>query len=177
MSAKLAITALAALAVAADGSPVRRAVTSGSVPDYVLAYAPIVYLSSSETYFPSDLSTHLSHLTAEAAVAGNNNTVAISGAPYPLTLGNLNATSIGSSTWLSLTTEADMQINSTAAWLNSDYGKPDSSGKSAAAVRWYSCESADAAGADHRRRQVELGLRRNGGRILLLLSVSLLRSR
>ena len=135
MSARSAVLALLALAIGSHASPVRRAVVNGSVPDYVLAYAPIVYLETSELYWPSDLSTHLSHLTAEAAVAGRNDTQTIVGAPNPLTLSNLNASGINSTTWLSLTNPSDMQVNSTAAWLNSDYGKPDASGRSGAAVR------------------------------------------
>ena len=170
MSARLAITALAALAAAVHGSPVRRAVsvqTSGTIPSYVLDYAPIVYLFSAEEYWPSDLSTHLSHLTAQAAVAGDNNTVVISDAPYPLTLGNLNASMINSTTWLSLTNISDMQVNYTAPWLHADYGKPDSSGKSAAAVRRCRQGVADVPAADRRCGQVAVGQPRDRGCVLL----------
>ena len=112
-----------------------RAVSSGPVPDYALAHAPIVYLSSSERHWPSSIETHLSHLTAKAPVAGSDQTAPIAGAPYPLTADNLNSPLINASTYLSLTQPSDMQILTTAAWLHSEYGKPDANGKSAAPVR------------------------------------------
>src|SRR5882757_9542217 len=52
-SALVCLTAL----VAVDAVPVKR---TGSLPDFVLKYAPLSYLHSSEQYWPSDVTTHLS---------------------------------------------------------------------------------------------------------------------
>jgi len=49
------LVCLAAL-VAVDAAPVKR---DGSLPDFVLKYAPLSYLHSSEQYWPSDIAAHL----------------------------------------------------------------------------------------------------------------------
>ena len=37
----------------------------GSLPDYVLKYAPLSYLYSEESWWPSDVATHLQHVIPE----------------------------------------------------------------------------------------------------------------
>jgi len=49
------LVCLAAL-VLVDAVPVKR---DGSFPDFVLKYAPLSYLHSSEQYWPSDIAAHL----------------------------------------------------------------------------------------------------------------------
>ena len=55
------------------------------VPQYVLDHAPLCWLDTNEAYFPSDISTHLTHTHPSV------NTTAITDAPSPLTLSNLDA--------------------------------------------------------------------------------------
>ena len=49
------LVCLAALVVV-DAVPVKR---DGSLPDFVLKYAPLSYLHSSEQYWPTDIAAHL----------------------------------------------------------------------------------------------------------------------
>lgn len=49
------LVCLAALVVV-DTAPVKR---DGNLPDFVLRYAPLTYLHSSEQYWPSDIAAHL----------------------------------------------------------------------------------------------------------------------
>lgn len=37
--------------------------TTGDLPDYAITYAPYLYLNSDESWFPSNIDTHLSHVT------------------------------------------------------------------------------------------------------------------
>jgi hypothetical protein len=76
----LSILALASLA---HTTPIKR--QNMTFPQYVLDYAPLIYLDEQEEFFPSDIITSLtnSHVTDE-------NYTTIPDAPYPLTLSNLN---------------------------------------------------------------------------------------
>lgn len=176
MALRLATALLAAWVSATAALPARRdalhgrAVSSGPVPDYALAHAPIVYLSSSEQHWPSSIETHLSHLAAKAAVPGSDKTARIPGAPFPLTVDNLNDPTITSATYLSLIDDKDMQILTTASWLHAEYGKPDASGKSAAPVRRPRRSLALTRKDRHRRRGQKRDSRsgRRGRPVLLL---------
>lgn len=55
----------------------------GSVPSYVTQYAPVVYLASTDKYFPSDIGAQLGNTHPDV------NSSTIIGAPSPLTLDNL----------------------------------------------------------------------------------------
>lgn len=92
-----------------------------ALPDYALIYAPYAYLASSETYWPSEITTHLQHVTPQQ----NHNALASS-----VTLGDLH--SYSSDVFLTskdVVTDADQP---TEEWLLSNYGKPASGGHSAA---------------------------------------------
>ncbi|KAF3004099.1 hypothetical protein E8E13_003774 [Curvularia kusanoi] len=87
------------------------------IPEYVLKYAPILYLHSAETKFPTDLDTFLTHTTPKT------NYTAVAGAPSPVTLLNLN--SLGTDVYL--TSNDDPTTN--PAWLGGT--APDSNSVSA----------------------------------------------
>jgi hypothetical protein len=38
-------------------------------PDYVLKYAPLGHLHTSEQFYPSEITTHLQHVTPEVSLA------------------------------------------------------------------------------------------------------------
>ncbi|KAF1834183.1 hypothetical protein BDW02DRAFT_579811 [Decorospora gaudefroyi] len=85
------------------------------VPDYVLKYAPIVYLHSDDEYCPTDLQTFLNHVTPR--VDFNQ----VSGPSNPLTTSNLDQ--MGSDVWL--TSNDDVTKN--PQWIKGT--KPDAKGK------------------------------------------------
>jgi hypothetical protein len=74
----------AILALEAKCKPVSR--RTESVPQYVLDFAPVVYVDQEDEFFPSDIGVHL----ASSRVVDENFT-AIEGAPSPLTLDNLDS--------------------------------------------------------------------------------------
>lgn len=86
--------------------------------------APLVWLHSQETYFPSDIGAQLKHTSPEINFSKFPNP------PNPLTLSNLDRlnTPDGANTYL--TSNDDVTTN--PAWLNGV--KPDSTGKSGNAV-------------------------------------------
>ena len=96
--------------VAVDAAPAKR---SGNLPDFVLNYAPLSYLHSSEKYWPSDVKTHL------ASVIPQVNFKPVSGTP------NLQNLSFLSND-VSLTATGDI-LDPNYAFLTSTYGKPDNS--------------------------------------------------
>ena len=91
-----------------------------------LKTAPILYLDTQETHFPSDLATHLTHVTAES------NFTAVSGAPSPLTLDNLNTLNNLGGTNVYLTAKEGVNANPQPAWFNGVV--PDSTGKTQGAT-------------------------------------------
>jgi hypothetical protein len=95
--------------------------TTTPIPSYALKYAPYAYLSPNETYWPSDISTHIQHVFP----AINYTQVASS-----VTLENV--ATYPSSTFLTSKDNTTNQNAPTEAWLFSNYGKPSSSGLSAA---------------------------------------------
>lgn len=105
------VLAGAAVASAAP-APSKRQTTP--IPDYALKYAPISYLYSGESWWPSDISTHLANTIPEVDF------VAVSGfeSAGSVTLATLNAQS--SSVYL---TSKD-NVDTSPAWLVSAYGKP-----------------------------------------------------
>ena len=48
--------------VAVDAAPAKR---TGGFPDFVITYAPLSYLHSSEQYWPSDVASHLTKVTPQ----------------------------------------------------------------------------------------------------------------
>ena len=115
------VTALAACAFAARFT--RKQAPTG-VPNYVLTYAPIVYLYDADPYRPSDIGNQLSNTQPEI------NFTVIAGAPNPLTLENLNDLNNFNGSNVYLTSVDNIEEN--PAWL---YGvAPDSSGKTDGAI-------------------------------------------
>jgi hypothetical protein len=108
--------AVAALAAAAPSKQSKR---QQALPDYAITYAPYTYLYSGEGYFPSDITTHLANVIPEVNFVS-------AGAKGSVTVDNLNT--YNSSVYL---TSAD-DTSTNPAWLVSAYGKPNSSGYSAA---------------------------------------------
>lgn len=109
---------------------------AATIPDYVSTYgtqpeysffvlethtiaAPLVWLYSGETYFPSDIGTQLVHTKPEI------NFTVVDGYPTPLTLDNLDSLNALGGKKVYLTSVDDITTN--PAWLNGV--KPDSTGK------------------------------------------------
>ncbi|OJJ42314.1 hypothetical protein ASPZODRAFT_105498 [Penicilliopsis zonata CBS 506.65] len=117
---QVSLLALAGLAAAAPSKLRKRE----ALPDYAITYAPLSYLYSGESWFPSDVTVHLANVKPEVdyVAIGANNSV---------TLDTLD--SYASDVYL---TASDGPIydplDGTPAWLSSDYGIPDSDGLSAA---------------------------------------------
>ncbi|KAF2258360.1 hypothetical protein CC78DRAFT_124576 [Lojkania enalia] len=109
---------LIASAAAAPAKLDQRQAPAG-VPDYVLKYAPLVWLHSAEQYFPSDLQSQLSNTIPRV----NFNAVA---APNPLNLTNLNA--LGADVYL--TSKDDITTN--PQWIKGV--KPDGAAKTQNAI-------------------------------------------
>ena len=86
--------------------------------------APLVWLYSQETYFPSDIGAQLENTTPE------NNFVKVPNVPNPLTLSNLDQLNALDGSSIYLTSNEDVTTH--PAWLNGI--KPDSMGKSGDAV-------------------------------------------
>lgn len=94
------------------------------VPSYAVDYAPMVYLYTGETYFPSDLGAQLTNTQPEV------NFTLVSGAPNPLTLNNLDQLNSYGGKSVYLSSKQDPATN--PSWLNGVV--PDSVGKTNGAV-------------------------------------------
>jgi hypothetical protein len=46
-----------------------------TIPDYAITYAPYSYLYSGESYWPSDIATHLEHVTPEVSAFFSHSTI------------------------------------------------------------------------------------------------------
>jgi len=101
--------------VTVDATPVKR---TGSLPDFVLKYAPLSYLHSSEQYWPTDVRDHLPKVIPEV------NFTVVGGTPTLETLSSL-------SNQVYLTATEDVLAHNTE-FFTSVTGKPSSSGDSAA---------------------------------------------
>jgi len=104
---------IAAAALTAKAAKIKRE----TIPEYVLTYAPYSYLYSGETWWPSDVATHLMHVTPEV------NYVAVE---KNVTLETLNELA----TDVYLTSNDNVEDN--PAWLLSTDNKPESCGYSSA---------------------------------------------
>ena len=85
--------------------------------------APLVWLASTDTYYPSDIARHLLHVQPKVDFKP------VTGAPNPLSLDNLNQLNNLGGTNVFLTSNDDVTTN--PAWLKGV--KPDASGKTAGA--------------------------------------------
>ena len=86
-----------------------------ALPSFATTYAPYAYLASAESYWPSEITTHLQNCIPEI------NFTAI-GAEGSATLDNLST--YNSSVYM---TGADDAFEKTPAWVVSAYGQPDNS--------------------------------------------------
>jgi hypothetical protein len=91
------------------------------IPDYAIKYAPYSYLSPGESYWPSDITTHLQHVFPSV----NGQAVATS-----TTLANLS--SYPSNTFLTSKDNVLSVDQPQTAWVVSAYGTPNGNGLSAA---------------------------------------------
>ncbi|KAI9841264.1 MAG: hypothetical protein M1837_000800 [Sclerophora amabilis] len=103
-------------------TPERRAVAT--IPQYVLDYAPVVWLHSDERYYPSDIGAQLQSTEPQV------NFTAVSGVPVPLTLDNLDSLNGlgGEAVYLSCVED----FTQDPTWLQGV--APDASGKTNGAV-------------------------------------------
>jgi hypothetical protein len=111
------ITSLFLLAASVAAIPTFDKTKRDALPDYALQFAPYSYLYSGEGFWPSDVATHLQHVTPEvnfAAVGPNQTLETLDG--------------LASDVYLT----SDDNPLSNPAWLVSTYGKPTSTGYSAA---------------------------------------------
>ncbi|KAI0640082.1 hypothetical protein C8Q77DRAFT_1045467 [Trametes polyzona] len=95
----------------------RSLVKRDPVPSFVLQNAPVSHLWSKEQWWPSDVAEHLTHVVPQV------NFTAVAPA---VTLEDLS--SLGSDVFLTSKDDVTKQ----PAWITSEVGKPDASGKSAA---------------------------------------------
>ena len=84
------------------------------LPDYVLQFAPLSHLFSDETFFPSDIATHLQHVTPE------DGTDPVAGSVTFQTIGGLGSD-------IFLTSKDDPLASPQASWLLGN-GQPDATG-------------------------------------------------
>ncbi|KAJ5063897.1 hypothetical protein J3E72DRAFT_395760 [Bipolaris maydis] len=113
------VTVAVSLVNGAPLSQEKRQAPSG-VPDYVLKYAPIVYLHSEEKYYPTDLQSFLDHTTPR--VDFNE----VPGPSKPLRTSNLDQ--MANNVWL--TSNDDVTTDPT--WIKGT--KPNASGKTEGAT-------------------------------------------
>ncbi|CAA9965410.1 DUF946 domain containing protein [Pyrenophora teres f. maculata] len=115
------LVAISALAVSfVSSAPLTQSQAPSNVPDYVLKYAPVVYLHSTETYFPTDIQTFLDHTTPRV------NFTEVTGPSKPLTTSNLNQ--MGSDVWLT----SNDDVTKDPAWIKGT--KPNAQGKTDRAI-------------------------------------------
>lgn len=117
---------LLSLALYASATPLGKRKASNAVPSYVLDYAPMVYLYTSDPYRPSDIGNQLVHTTPEL------NFTSMKDVPSPMTLDNLNDLNNldgDNGTYVYLTSKDNVADN--PAWLNGV--KPNSKGKTSGA--------------------------------------------
>jgi hypothetical protein len=96
MAGQMIVSSLLGLALHATDSPIKKRAVPSGVPSYVSEYAPVVYLYSGETYFPSDIGTQLDNTHPEV------NFVNISSSATSYTLDNLST--LNSSVYLTTNT-------------------------------------------------------------------------
>jgi len=97
------------------------------VPQFVLDYAPLVWLDESEAYFPSDIYSQVENTTPLV-----NNYSAIPGAPHPLTLENLDALNAYANNGSTIYLTSKVDVTTSPRWLEGVV--PTSSGKTENAV-------------------------------------------
>ncbi|PLB37339.1 uncharacterized protein BDW47DRAFT_118180 [Aspergillus candidus] len=100
--------------------------TATSIPNYVLDYAPLVWLHKEDPYMPSDIGQQLGHTTPQV------NWKPIHGAPSPLTLNNLDSLNDLGNTSVFLTSIEGIDADPQPAWFRGV--TPDENGQTKDAV-------------------------------------------
>lgn len=105
--------------------------SSGPIPDYVLAHAPLIHLAQTESYWPSSVASHLAH----TRLHWTNGTLlsppsSPSSPPAHPDLSALAAQGNRSDLYLEGGVMAPDFEAGRAAWLGSAYGVPDARGRS-----------------------------------------------
>jgi hypothetical protein len=92
-----------------------------SVPDFVIAHAPLVHLYSDESFWPADIADFVTHMTPFSKGEALPDSL-------PLALSNLSELNHHPKTYLT----SDDDIESRPGWLHARAGTPDESGHSRA---------------------------------------------
>jgi hypothetical protein len=106
--------------------------SSGPTPAYVLTHAPLIHLARDELYWPSTLSTHLSHTSLFHSL--NATPISHPPPPSPLTEHNIAFTGNRTDVYLEAGVMDEAFFRGEADWLGSEYGKPDERGRSESEV-------------------------------------------
>lgn len=124
----MAFLLLLSLALCSLASPLLKRQAPAGVPQYVLDYAPIVYLYSGEKYLPSDIGAQLNNTHPDL------NFTAITDGPKPLTLDNLNDLNNvnGANDGANVYLTSNENVATNPAYLNGVL--PDSKGSTSPAV-------------------------------------------
>lgn len=100
-----------------SAAPSKKLAKREAIPSYAITYAPYTYLNSAEKWFPSDIATHVQHMSMEADHVNVSTTVTLE-----------KLLDYSSDDYM---TSYD-NVEDDPAWLLSTYGTPDSTGYSAA---------------------------------------------
>ncbi|KAF2157363.1 hypothetical protein K461DRAFT_250310 [Myriangium duriaei CBS 260.36] len=105
-------------------TPIQKRAVPSNVPQFVVQYAPLVWLHPEEVYLPSDIGSQLVHTVPEI------NFQAVATAAKPLTLDNVNTLNTPNGSAVYLTSKDDISKN--PAWLNGV--RPDATGSTGSAI-------------------------------------------
>ncbi|KAL4906834.1 hypothetical protein BDW74DRAFT_176439 [Aspergillus multicolor] len=94
---------------------VEAALTAAIVPDYVLEYAPLVWLHSEDRYRPSGIAEHLNHVVPQL------NYETIAGVSTPLTLDNLDQLNALGNESVYLTSQEGINADPQPEWFSGAY--------------------------------------------------------
>ncbi|KAL2836104.1 hypothetical protein BJY01DRAFT_238421 [Aspergillus pseudoustus] len=83
-----------------------------SLPNYVLDYAPLVWLHSEDPYKPSGIAKHLEHVVAQVDYQP------VAGAPSPITLDNLDQLNALGNESVYLSSQEGIDANPQPSWFN-----------------------------------------------------------
>ncbi|KAL8291470.1 hypothetical protein RQP46_002448 [Phenoliferia psychrophenolica] len=120
------------------GSRRKEVATKGPLPDYALTYAPVVYLYSNESWWPSSVETHLANVQPEV------NYTRVASSPSNLTIANVNFAANNSEA-IYLTSKDNVGASPQASWITSEYGAPKD-GKSDSPTHIVAVDKSDSIG-------------------------------
>ncbi|KAJ5114776.1 hypothetical protein NUU61_000535 [Penicillium alfredii] len=109
---RLALLAPVALSLIQPAGALPKARDAPTIPQYVIDYAPLVWLHSQDPYRPSDLQQQLDHTTAQVKWKE------VDGAPSPLTLDNLDKLNDIGNTSVYLTSHEGIDISPEPDWFH-----------------------------------------------------------